>query len=93
MKRWTAGWNMPGYLPESEPVAFDTWAEAHAYIVGAVERAWDEASENLADLDPDTDPHPDALFLDAHTELHVATDGQPYTVHADGYAYWVAEAS
>lgn len=33
MKRYIAGWNMPGYLPEIEPVEFDSFKEAKKYIV------------------------------------------------------------
>lgn len=29
---YVAGWNMPGYMPDSEPVAFDTDTEARDYI-------------------------------------------------------------
>ena len=76
---WTAGWNMPGYLPEADPATFDTWHEAHAYIVGEVDRAWDEAED-------------EGTFLDAHTSLHVVTTDQPYTVIAGDYAYWVVAA-
>jgi hypothetical protein len=77
MTTWVAGWNMPGYLPESDPEGFDTWGEAHAYIVESVERAWDGGE--------------DADYLDAHTELHAATPGEPYWVSVEGdrVRYWV----
>jgi hypothetical protein len=32
MNRYLAGWNLPGCLPEMEPFAFDTLAEAEAYL-------------------------------------------------------------
>ena len=77
MGTWVAGWNMPGYLPETEPESFDTWEDAHAYIVGELERAWD--------MGEDDD------YLPAHTELHAATPGEPYYVSVEGdrVRYWV----
>lgn len=76
---WIAGWNMPGYMPEAEPAEFDTWREAHGFIVGEVERAWDDGT--------------DVDYLPAHTALHVATEDQPYAIDAgDGYVYWVEPA-
>ena len=78
MSRWVAGWNMPGYLPECEPVECDTWHEAHAYIVESLERAWDEGSDDD--------------YLDAHTLVHHATEGEPYWVSVEGdrVRYWVS---
>ena len=77
MNEWVAGWNMPGYLPESEPVGFDSWEDAHAYIVESVERAWDDGD--------------DEGYLSAHTELHLAAPGVPYWVSVEGdrVRYWV----
>ncbi len=77
MGTWVAGWNMPGYLPETDPVSFDTWEEAHAYIVGELERAWDMGE--------------DADYLEAHTALHTATAGEAYSVSVEGdrVRYWV----
>mgnify|MGYP000467624731 CR=1 FL=1 len=31
-KSFSAGWNMPGYLPEMEPQYFDQFEEAKAFI-------------------------------------------------------------
>ena len=75
---WVAGWNMPGYLPECEPVSFDTWREAHAYIVEELERAWDYSGT-------------DDDYLEAHTEMHLASEGEPYWVSVEGdrVRYWV----
>lgn len=74
---WVAGWNMPGYLPENEPAMFDTWGEAHAYIVWELERAWDSGM--------------DEHYLDAHTELGLVSEGEPYWVSVEGdrVRYWV----
>lgn len=33
MKNYSAGWNMPGCLPENEPAEFKTFEEAKNYII------------------------------------------------------------
>lgn len=42
--RYSAGWNMAGYLPEMEPALFDTQPEAEAFIA--------DARAEYADSDP-----------------------------------------
>lgn len=42
---WEAGWNMPGYMPDSEPAVFMDWDEARDYLVEELERAIDEQEE------------------------------------------------
>lgn len=44
-KPWAAGWNMPGYLPDSEPGAFAAWADARDYIEAELTRAADDAED------------------------------------------------
>lgn len=34
--RFVAGWNMPGYMPDSEPAEFDNAEDARAYIADAM---------------------------------------------------------
>lgn len=45
-KKWVAGWNMPGYLPEMEPVEFDSRNEATEFLVN--ELVSEGASESEA---------------------------------------------
>ena len=54
---YIAGWNMPGYLPETDPVIFDNETDAIRYLSDAVDRFWDDdyaatdyASEKWADV-------------------------------------------
>jgi len=51
--RYVAGTNMPGYLPDSEPVEFETFAEAKAYIVAEILRnaEYAETDEQAAKLE------------------------------------------
>jgi len=37
---YVAGWNMPGYLPETDPVEFDTFTDAIDYLKWSLIR-WD----------------------------------------------------
>ena len=39
---YIAGWNMPGYLPESDPVIFDNETDAIRYLSDTVIRFWDD---------------------------------------------------
>lgn len=39
---FTAGWNMPGYLPESDPTIFTNLDDARAYLADELDRAADE---------------------------------------------------
>lgn len=83
---YTAGWNMSGYLPETDPEHFDTFAEAIAYLAETVERFWDQ--------DTDGDIDADARWLPVHTDLHnTATppaEGLFLTCTGDGHlAFWI----
>ena len=42
---WAAGWNMPGYMPDNEPVAFADWSDAQTYILGELHRYLDETDD------------------------------------------------
>lgn len=53
---YVAGWNRPGYLPESEPQAFDTFDDAVRYIAASLHEEWLEFGEPTA---------PYALHVDA----------------------------
>lgn len=41
-KPWVAGWNMPGYMPDSEPARFETFEDARDYIADEMARWADE---------------------------------------------------
>ena len=42
---YIAGWNVPGYLPESDPVIFDNETDAIRYLSDTVDRFWSEDVE------------------------------------------------
>jgi hypothetical protein len=43
---YVAGWNMPGYMPDSEPAAFDTCDEARDYIADEMDRDADQEADS-----------------------------------------------
>jgi hypothetical protein len=45
---FVAGWNMPGYMPDNEPAAFETFEDAQAYIREEMERHAEEAAHGVA---------------------------------------------
>lgn len=77
---YIAGHNQPGYLPESEPQVFDTFAEAHEYQIETLK----VVTETLMYED---DPKPWDEFL---TQLRSYSG--PFEIEApDGYNVWVTE--
>jgi hypothetical protein len=45
--RYTAGWNMPGYMPDTDPETFNTWDMAVEYIIASVEGFFEEDMESV----------------------------------------------
>jgi len=87
---FVAGYNMPGYLPDSEDAAqtFDTFSEAVNFLAATVDSFWD------ADYDFDGDyitngERVDAIWLDIHTSLHNAGNGNSFSEYAGGYSFWI----
>ncbi len=42
---YAAGWNMPGYMPETDPEVFETFAEGRDYLLDTVERFADSDAD------------------------------------------------
>lgn len=77
---WTVTTNMRGYLPEVEPVEFDTWADAHTYAEDLLTEWWDQDYINSRTMSSAFRYMPlqiDAWYLDAHTAMHAATPEEP----------------
>lgn len=62
MTTYTAGWNMPGYLPETDPETFDSLQDAAAYLRETLARWLDEdaapddmTAENILTVDMTAD--------------------------------------
>lgn len=57
---YSAGWNLPGCLPDSPPALFESEEEANAYIKDERESAnemYAEAAAEAADSDGGSDPY------------------------------------
>lgn len=57
---YAAGWNLPGYLPDSPPALFESEDEANAYIKDERDSAaemYAEASANAEDGNGGSDPY------------------------------------
>lgn len=83
---------MPGYMPESSPVAFETRKAALDYIVDELRRA----ADHLADLPPEDEEQDwageyEQAAEDLEMGFHGDTDGSDwYDTFEDGrIAYWI----
>lgn len=92
----SAGWNMPGYMPESEPAQFDNWDDAYKYIVDEMESYADQ----LADGDDIDRIHSEQLIAEAERirELLTSEDIEEYAKINSGYGstigkfhYWISD--
>ena len=82
---YVAGWNMPGYLPDTSPAVFLAEDEAASYLIREIDLFWDE--DYLAG---DSHEVADNRWMDIHASLLYET--APYSVqNGDGsLAFWVA---
>jgi len=80
---YVAGFNRPGYLPESEPVEFSSFDAAKAYLIDEIKRAEDSAGEAGDEETAET------LCGEAEDINLWSSPGTLFA--ADGYAYWITE--
>jgi len=83
---WSAGWNMPGYLPDSDPALFMEHSDAQSYLESEIGRAIDEDAEQ-ENVTTATE-HGDAA-TQAIARLN-ATKGE-FGETIGKYHYWVAK--
>lgn len=80
---WLLIINRPGFLPESEPLEFDTWQDAIDGASDEMDRAYNEGDATAAAL-----AKADSLLMDAVGRVAMAeSDGEPVCVMFDGFAY------
>lgn len=89
---WTAGWNMPGYLPESDPETFESWDDARDYIVDAISRFWDQDADAYDGMTNDASS--DARWLPVDTAINSATHNEVWSATTgDGHLrLWIVPA-
>lgn len=82
---YIVGWNIPGYATDPEQVTeFDSPHDAHQYLVGEVDRFWDE--------DTDSEVDEDARWLPVHAALHSHSPGQDFSeTTPDGHLHLFIE--
>jgi hypothetical protein len=90
---YTAGWNMPGYMPDSEPVQFDEADDAREYIADnmedyadSIEDAADDDSMSAAELRTISEQ-----VRDGSGELGVTVAGWHYWITTETVANEEAE--
>ena len=79
-ERWVAGWNMPGYMPDTEPAEFDNAEDAKQYIIDSVKRAEDE-----------TEDETEAETLCGFAEDVNLETADEFSAQCLQYVYWVRE--
>jgi len=78
MKRFTAGWNQPGYLPEMEPAEFNSESAAREFILTELRECLDR--ETAWERVPDWE---DCILCIENGDTDVSA--------CDGYNYWIEE--
>jgi hypothetical protein len=89
--RYVAGWNMPGYLPDSEPAEFDSADdadEARSYLADEMRSAADTLYEDDTNADVAAELREAA---DALENLATADAGAEYGQTIAGYHYWITQ--
>lgn len=81
--RFVAGWNMPGYMPDSEPAEFDNADDAKRYIIDQIKE-----DEDAAATEEDEAEAEDLAALAEEVNL----ESDEFTTRTvGGYCYWVRE--
>lgn len=80
---YIAGWNIPGYLPESDPAIFDNETDAIRYLSDTVDQFWDEDAE----IDRES---ADKKWADVHSNLPYET--APFNIYNNdrSLTFWVS---
>lgn len=77
---WSSGWNIPGYLPDVEPLNFPTFTAAKDALIEALEQARDDYPESLRQQ---------ALYRAAIAEVRGQPDDQDFWLRVGNYVWWV----
>ena len=82
---YVAGWNMPGYLPETGPTVFETESEATRYLIEEIDRFWDQDYQG-----DESHEVADDRWMDIHVSLIYET--APFSIqNGDGsLTFWIA---
>lgn len=78
---FVAGYNMAGYMPDSEPAEFDTFDEAKRYIIWTIKNTFEEMAE---------DEETAETFCALAEEINLQSG--EFSVTCNGYAFWVSKS-
>ena len=84
---YIAGWNMPGYLPESDPAIFDNETDAIRYLSDTVDRFWSEDDE--ADNNPPRHAGQAGKWSDVYANLPFETAPFNIANNDRSLTFWV----
>lgn len=85
--KYSAGYNMPGYMPEMDPFETDDFDDAREFIVDELDNAGDIAANS-----DDADAANECEDAKEDAENWTATGGNMYwSAYCDGYVYWITE--
>lgn len=87
---YVAGWNMPGYMPDSEPCALDTCDEARDYIADEMEQDADEMEQNRDDEGQNADQVRDLRELAQTLRDAIGNPDQEFGATVGTFHYWIA---
>ena len=89
--KYVAGWNMPGYMPDSEPAEFDNADDARAYIAEEmrshaeeIEGVDDEECEKIAALNEAADALENLIAEEYGAEYGNTIAGRHYWISYEG---------
>lgn len=90
--KYAAGWNMPGYMPDSDPAEFDDADDARAYIieemrnhVEEIEGVDDEEREKIETLNEAADALENLTAEEAGAEYGNTVAGLHYWISYEGF--------
>lgn len=81
---WSAGWNVPGYLPDEEPAHFASWWAAYNYLSDELARAADDY-ETFDKIDQRVVDQ----FVRSQEVLAATKDGESVHVRIGNYLWWI----
>ena len=92
--KYVAGYNLPGYMPDSEPATFDDFATAQSYIVEEIDRDI-ESLYTGGGLDNDASAEDREAATNKEAQLkeaieYVKKQTGEFSFRAGDYVYWVS---
>lgn len=92
IKLFSAGWNMPGYMPDSDPACFTDFESARDYILEEIKRAADEkAQETDYQEHENHDGEENTLAEYDDAKECVEKQASAFSLIVGDYVYWIAE--